>query len=78
MEIKFSKMGNKENVNSSNSKRTYYNRNRKKSSNGQATSGGNSNKPRLTRELKFHMHDSYQRKTSESYGQIKKSLVLKI
>ena len=72
-------MGNKENQSGntrSNSWRPYYNKNNKKSSNGQATSG--SNKPRLTRELKFHMHDSSQRKTSESYGKIKESIILKI
>ena len=78
MEIKIKKMGNKENTNSSNSRRSYFSKNKKTSSNGQATSGSNSNKPRLTRELKFHMHDSSQRKTSESYGKINESIVLKI
>ena len=37
------------------------------------------NKPKVTvRELKFHLHDSDARKTSESFEKIKETIVLKI
>ena len=37
----------------------------------------NSNKPTV-RELKFHLHDSTQRKSSESYGKIFDAIIVKI
>ena len=37
----------------------------------------NNNKPK-ERELKFHLHDSTQRKTSESYNKIVEALITKI
>ena len=65
---------NKENAYASNtggSKKPFY-RNKRNSENA------TSNKPRLTREMKFHMHDSQQRKSSESFHKIKESIVTKI
>ena len=32
----------------------------------------------MTRELEFHLHDSSQHKTSESYGEIKEAKLLKV
>ena len=49
-------------------------RSRKKSS-GAGTESVN--KPKLKRELIFHMHDASQRKTSESFARIKESIVWK-
>ena len=45
-----------------------------------STSNGNSSKPTkvAVREMKFHMHDSVQRKTSESFGKIRETIILKI
>ena len=65
---------NRENSNSSNtrgSKKPYY-RNKK------MTEYAASNKPRLIREMKFHMHDSQQWKASKSFHKIKESIVTKI
>ena len=65
---------NKENANASNtggSKKPFY-RNKKKSENATG------NKPRLIREMKFHMHDSQQRKSSESFHRIKESIITKL
>lgn len=72
--IKIMANNNKENANASNtggSKKPFY-RNKRKSENATG------NKPRLIREMKFHMHDSQQRKSSESFHRIKESIVTKI
>ena len=39
---------------------------------------GKNNNPPKARELKFYMHDSAQRKQSESYGKIKEAIITKI
>ena len=57
---------------SANKKRPFY---RKRTN----ASDGNDSTPRAAvREMKFHMHDSAQRKTSESFGKIKETIILKI
>ena len=42
-----------------------------------ANNGKNNNLPKM-RELKFYMHDSVQRKQSESFGKIKEAIITKI
>ena len=37
-----------------------------------------STRPKLVRELKFNLHDSVQRKSSESFGKIKEAIITKI
>ena len=65
---------NENNQTSSNStRRRQYSRHKKNT--GTATS---TNTPKLIRELKFHMHDSDQRKMSESFHKIKEAIVTKI
>ena len=57
---------------SANKKRPFY---RKRTN---ATDGNVSTPRAAVREMKFHMHDSAQRKTSESFGKIKEAIILKI
>ena len=45
--------------------------------NGTINSGKNNNLPKI-REFKFYMHDSVQRKQSESFGKIKEAIITKI
>ena len=45
--------------------------------NGTANNGKNNNPPKV-REFKFYLHDSVQRKQSESYGKIKEAIITKI
>ena len=52
-------------------KKPYY-RNKKNTENAA------SNKPRLIREMKFHMHDLQQWKASESFHKIRESIVTNI
>ena len=57
---------------SANKKRPFY---RKRTN----ASDGNVSTPRAAvREMKFHMHDSAQQKTSESFRKIKETIILKI
>ena len=37
-----------------------------------------STRPKMVRELKFNLHDSVQRKSSESFGKIKEAIITKI
>ena len=72
-------MGSKENTpsnaNSDNKNRRRFRRN---NSNG-APNKNQNNKPKpVVREMKFYMHDSAQRKNSESFGKIKEAIILKI
>ena len=51
------------------------------STNSKTTNGTNTNKnnnPSKVREHKFYLHDSAQRKTSESFNKIKEAIVTKI
>ena len=63
-------------IGSSNRKRPFY----RKRTSTTSTSDGNSSTPTKTavRDMRFHMHDSAQRKTSESFGKVKEAIVLKI
>ena len=41
-------------------------------------SNGNEKPSKAVREYKFYLHDSTQRKSSESFGKIKESIIMKI
>ena len=45
--------------------------------NGTINNGKNNNLPK-NREFKFYMHDSVQRRQSESFGKIKEAIITKI
>ena len=49
----------------------------KSTSNGTNNNSKNNNPPKV-REFKFYLHDSVQRKMSESYGKIKEAIITKI
>ena len=49
----------------------------KSTTNGTTNNGKNSNSPKI-REFKFYLHDSVQRKQSESYAKIKEAIITKI
>ena len=73
---------NKENTNQawSNNNRSQKNPFRQKnknSTNSESNNGQNGNKPKIW-EHRFHIHDSAQRNTSESFGKIKEAIILKI
>ena len=72
-------MGSKENTPSNaNSGKRNKRRFRKYNLNG-APNKNQNNKPKpVIREMKFYMHDSAQRKNSESFGKIKEAIILKI
>ena len=42
-----------------------------------STTSKNNNTPKI-RELKFYLHDSAQRKTSESFNKIREAIIIKI
>ena len=72
-------MGNKENSSASqnvagksNKRKPFY---RRKKNSG---SSGNEKPSKAVREYKFYLHDSAQRKSSESFGKIKESIIMKI
>ena len=50
--------------------------NRKKNASQKSSSSASGNKPKV-REYKFYLHDSAQRKTSESYMNIFEAMILK-
>ena len=68
-------MGDKENK-SGNKKRPYYRKRGKSNSGG--NSGTNAKTKSTVREMKFHLHDSQQRKSSESFAKIKEAIITKI
>ena len=49
----------------------------KSTTNGNQNNAKNNNPPKI-REFKFYLHDSVQRKQSESYGKIKEAIIIKI
>ena len=74
-------MGSKENTpssaNSGNKNRRRFTRGKNNSSGTQ--NSNQNNKPKtVVQEMKFYMHDSAQRKSSESFGKIKEAIILKI
>ena len=64
-------MGNKENNSGSNG-------NRRKPFYRKINKSTLSTRPKMVREIKFHLHDSMQRKSSESFGKIKEAIITKI
>ena len=66
---------NKENKKNNNRRR--FRRNFKKSKSSDSSNGQNDGKTKI-KEYKFHMHDSAQRKASESFGKIRDAIILKI
>ena len=63
--------------NKKNNNRRKFRRNFKKTKSLDSTNGQNDGKTKI-KEYKFHMHDSAQRKTSESFGKIRDAIILKI
>ena len=63
--------------NNKNNNRRKFRRNFKKTKSSDSSNGQNDGKAKI-REYKFHMHDSAQRKTSESFGKIRDAIILKI
>ena len=77
-------MGNKENSSASqnvagknNKKKPFYWGKKNSSSNGKKKNG-NEKPSKAVREYKFYLHDSAQRQSSESFGKIKESIIMKI
>ena len=54
------------------------NSNASNSSSNSSSSTTNSSSKSKTKEYKFHMHDSNERRSAESFGKIKEAIVLKI
>ena len=63
--------------NKKNNNRRKFRRNFKKTKSSDSSNGQNDGKAKI-KEYKFHMHDSAQRKTSESFGKIRDAIILKI
>ena len=63
--------------NNKNNNRRKFRRNFKKTKSSDSSNGQNDGKTKI-KEHKFHMHDSAQRKTSESFGKIRDAIILKI
>ena len=72
-------MGDKENK-SGNKRRAFYRKKEKLNSRGNSggNSGTNAKTKSIVRELKFYLHDSQLRKSSESFTKIKEAIITKI
>lgn len=68
---------NKARSNNNHSQRKPFIRSHKIFTSPESNNGQNGNKPKI-REYKFHLHNSAQKKTSESFGKIKEHIILKI
>ena len=66
-----------ENKENKNNNRRKFRRNFKKAKSSDSSNGQNDSKSK-TKEYKFHMHDSAQRKTSESFGKIREAIIMTI
>ena len=66
-----------ENKENKNNNRRKFRRNFKKAKSSDSSNGQSDGKSKI-KEYKFHMYDSAQRKTSESFGKIKEAIILKI
>ena len=61
----------------SNKNRRRFSQRKKSSTSSSVTSNKSNNSPKV-RELKFYLHDSANRKTSESFNKIREAIITKI
>ena len=70
-------MANQNNQNKGGQRRRFYPRKKNSIPSTTGTAKTSDNKPK-TREFKFYLHDSAQRKQSENFNRIKEAIILKI